>query len=165
MINGKDIVSQARTWLGTCYHHQGRLKKSKTCKGGVDCIGLIIGVAKELGLTGANGKLLAEFDETGYSPYPDGVSLQRFLDLHFNKISANQQPIKHADIIKQGDILLFKLFTHPQHVGIAINFQGGDIRSIGVIHCYSASGQVVEHHLSIAWQKMLVGVYRFRGLE
>jgi cell wall-associated NlpC family hydrolase len=40
-----DIVRQARTWIGTPFHHQARLK-SKGC----DCLGLIVGVVDELGL-------------------------------------------------------------------------------------------------------------------
>lgn len=150
MISGKDIVAEARTWLGTKYHHQGRLKKSYASNGGVDCIGLIMGIATELRLVGADGKLLAEFDETSYSPHPDGVRLKQFLDLHLKTIDTNQ--------IKLGDVLLFKLFSHPQHVGIASNYFSG---GIGIIHCYSGSGQVVEHYLSAAWQKMLVAAYRF----
>lgn len=64
IITNTDIVSQARSWIGTKYHHQGRLKKSvdgyspelASCEdwspdqpqrgqtnGGVDCIGLIVG--------------------------------------------------------------------------------------------------------------------------
>lgn len=37
------VISQARTWLGTPYHHQGCLKGV-----GVDCIGLVRGVYQEL---------------------------------------------------------------------------------------------------------------------
>jgi len=47
-VTKQQIILQARTWLGTKYHHQGRLKKSKAGAGGVDCIGLIIGVIDEL---------------------------------------------------------------------------------------------------------------------
>ncbi len=39
--SGSDVVRTARTWLGTPYHHQGRLKGV-----GVDCAGLLIGVAQ-----------------------------------------------------------------------------------------------------------------------
>ena len=36
-----DIVTEARTWVRTPYHHQARLKGV-----GVDCAGLVIGVAR-----------------------------------------------------------------------------------------------------------------------
>ncbi|MBL0320066.1 MAG: hypothetical protein IPP74_12385 [Alphaproteobacteria bacterium] len=45
MTSNQKIISQARTWLGTPFHHQARLKGK-----GCDCLGLIVGVADELGL-------------------------------------------------------------------------------------------------------------------
>ena len=150
-ISSQTIVKQARSWLGTKYHHHGRLKKSSDCAGGVDCIGLIIGVSKELEITGKGGKLLSLFDETGYSAHPDGVSLKSFLDRHLRPVSRSK--------IRAGDVLLFKIFEYPQHVGIATDHSVG---GLGVIHCYSDSEAVVEHLLSPAWQRMLVSGYRFR---
>jgi cell wall-associated NlpC family hydrolase len=147
----QQIISAARSWLGTQYHHQGRLKRNSSTQGGVDCIGLIIGVAKELGLKSKTGKYLAEFDETDYLAVPDGVSLKRFLDTHLVPVRKEK--------IKPGDVLLFKIFKHPQHVGIATDY---DERHLGIIHCYSGSGKVVEHVLSDSWQRMLVSGYRFK---
>ena len=40
-----DIVTQARTWIGTPYHHAAAVKGV-----GSDCTGLLIGVARELGI-------------------------------------------------------------------------------------------------------------------
>ncbi|MFP3017550.1 MAG: hypothetical protein ACEY3E_01265 [Candidatus Tisiphia sp.] len=97
MISGKDIAAEARTWLGTKYHHQGRLKKSYASNGGVDCIGLIMGVAMELRLVGADGKLLAKFDETSYSPHPDGVRLKQFLDLHLKNFEEDKSTISTGE--------------------------------------------------------------------
>lgn len=153
MITGDKITKQARTWLGTKYHHQGRLKKTETHFGGADCFGLIMGVAKELKIQTNDGKLLHEYDETDYSAYPDSIKfkLKDFLDRHLVRVAKNH--------IKPGDVLMFKIFEYPQHLGIATDFSD---RELGVIHCYSGSGQVVEHLLSPAWERMLVGVYRFR---
>ena len=46
-----DIVREARSWLGTPYHHQASLKGV-----GVDCVGLVRGIWREL---------------TGYDPVPN----------------------------------------------------------------------------------------------
>jgi uncharacterized protein YijF (DUF1287 family) len=118
-----------------------------------DCFGLIIGVAKEFGITEKDGKLLSSFDKTGYSAYPDGVSLKHFLDQHLRSVSKKQ--------IRAGDVLLFKIFEHPQHVGIATDHAVG---GIGVVHCYSSSEAVVEHILPPSWQRMLIGRYRLRKI-
>lgn len=53
-IDRVEIVAMARSWLGTPWIHQGRLKSV-----GVDCGGLIIGVGKETGLL--------DFDTQAYS--------------------------------------------------------------------------------------------------
>ena len=45
MPDSNTIVTQARTWIGTPFHHQARLKGK-----GCDCLGLIVGVVDELGL-------------------------------------------------------------------------------------------------------------------
>lgn len=150
-LTGKKIVSQAETWLGTKYHHQGRLKKNSSHLGGVDCIGLIMGVAKELKIKSKNGKYLAEYDRFNYSAISDGKSLTEFLEQHLHKI-------KNSERIKAGDIILFKMFKDPQHVGIATNDEMGNI---GIIHCYSGSKMVVKHLLSPAWIRMIVDVYKF----
>ena len=62
-ITPEHITAQARTWLDTAYHHQGRLKKSARGKGGVDCLGLVIGVIDELGMQDGNGNPLVNADE------------------------------------------------------------------------------------------------------
>ena len=151
MHKGKKIVREARSWIGTNYHHQGRLKQTKSHKGGVDCIGLIMEVANSLKIKGADNKPIKDFDHINYSAIPDGKTLQDFMDKHLISIE--------IDNIKDGDVLLLKLFKDPQHVGIkASNAQGNST----MIHCYSGSKQVVEHNISEAWQKMLVAVYRFK---
>jgi cell wall-associated NlpC family hydrolase len=129
IITPQTIVKQARSCLGTGYHHQGRLKKSATSGGGADCLGLIIGVAKELEITGGGGKLLLDCDESGYSAYPDGARLRRFLDQHLRPVSRSK--------IRAGDVLLFKIFEHLQHVSIATDYPAG---GLGIIHCYSGAG-------------------------
>jgi cell wall-associated NlpC family hydrolase len=45
-LSRQTIVETARSWLGTPYRHLGRRKDRH-----VDCVGLIIGVGAELGMT------------------------------------------------------------------------------------------------------------------
>ncbi len=53
-INRVEIVAVARSWLGTPWIHQGRLKDI-----GVDCGGLIISLGKELGHPMRAARILA----------------------------------------------------------------------------------------------------------
>ena len=55
-VTRDQIVSQAREWIGTPYHHQARVRGA-----GVDCIGLLICVCRELGL------VAPDFDVNGYA--------------------------------------------------------------------------------------------------
>lgn len=148
---GDLVVTQARTWLGTKYHHQGRLKQSVNCAGGVDCIGLVIGIINELGICDNNGYLLSKYDHNDYSRQPQTTKLAECFDLYLDEVDI-------ADI-KSGDVLLFKLWKEPQHVGIVSDYPTG---GFGLIHCNSSSGSVVEQPLSDTWVKMITNAYRFK---
>ena len=54
MTSRADVVAAALAWTDTPFHHQARLKGV-----GVDCVGLVIGVARELGL------IAPDFDVVG----------------------------------------------------------------------------------------------------
>ena len=127
------IVEIARGWLGTRFHHQGRKKGV-----GVDCIGLIVGVASELGIKVA--------DRQNYGKEPFNNELETALVQHC-------QPCE----LGQGVIALFRISQEPQHVGIISDYAGG----FGLIHAYAQSRKVVEHGLDDWWQKRLVGCFSF----
>ena len=148
------IVKQARTWLGTKYHHQGRLKKSVTCAGGVDCIGLVIGIINELNICDDQGYLLSKYDRLDYSMSPQTTKLAECFSLYLDLVD-------FADLAS-GDILLFKFWQNPQHVGIVSDYPTG---GSGLIHCHSSSGCVVEQPLSEIWKRMITHAYRFRNLD
>ena len=148
---GSLIVKQARTWLGTKYHHQGRLKQSATCTGGVDCIGLVIGIINELNICDDQRCLLSKYDRLDYSMSPQSTKLAECFGLYLDLVDL-------AEMIP-GDILLFKFWQEPQHVGIVSGYPTG---GLGLIHCHSSSGCVVEQPLSDTWQRMITHIYRFR---
>ena len=151
---GPIFVKQARTWLGTKYHHQGRLKKSDKYSGGVDCIGLVIGIINELNICDDQGCLLSKHDRTDYSRSPQSAKLSECFGLYLDLIElADMNP---------GDILLFKFWQDPQHVGIVSDYPTG---GLGLIHCHSSSGCVVEQPLSPTWQRMVTHAYRFRSVS
>ena len=145
------IVTQARTWLGTKYHHQGRLKKSTQTLGGVDCIGLVIGVINELSICDDKGCLLSKHDQTDYSMHPEGSKLVDAIAEHMDLVQPSEMQV--------GDVLLFKFWKDPQHVGILSEYPTG---GFGLIHCNSTSNTVVEQPLNDTWKKMITHVYRFR---
>jgi len=145
------IINQARSWLGTKYHHQGRLKKSANTGGGVDCIGLVIGVADELNICDEQGNLLSLYDRTNYCMYPEGEKLAHSISAHLSSVDPAKMQV--------GDVLLFKFWKEPQHVGILSYYPTG---GFGLIHCNSTSGSVVEQPLSDSWMRMVTHTYRFK---
>jgi NlpC/P60 family putative phage cell wall peptidase len=134
------IVRQARTWLHTPYQHQAR------CKGaGVDCIGLIVGVAKELGLSQA--------DAHCYGRIPSGNALVAALQQH-------AVPIAPSAAWLPGQILLIRFDAEPQHVAILADMAGQQT----MLHAYSNAGYVTEHRLADVWRARVMARYDFPGV-
>jgi NlpC/P60 family putative phage cell wall peptidase len=131
-----EIVAEAKTWIGTPFKHQGRVKGL-----GVDCVGLIIGIAHAFTLT--------DFDYTAYSRTPDGITMQRLLNQHLQAI-----PIHTA---MAGDILLMRFDAQPQHVGILSEY--------GIIHAYAQVRRCIEHRLDAVWRARVVCAYAYPGVE
>lgn len=137
-----DIVDTARSWLGTRFHHQGRIKKTDTHKGGVDCLGLLIGVARELDLP------FSQYDEVDYPHYPDTQRLRANLASVMQEISVEN--------IEIGDVLLLNIDGSPQHLAIVSELAG----ELAIIHAYAPAKAVVEHLLDDYWQKRMVAAFR-----
>jgi NlpC/P60 family putative phage cell wall peptidase len=139
------IVTQARTWLNTPFHHQARLKGK-----GCDCLGLIVGVVDELGLKDKNGQPLSGYDEVTYSKEPNGAYLmEKLTDL------LDEVPIAEA---RAGDLALFKVRENPQHMAFLTDYED----TLGMVHSYAPARRVVEHRLDDDWKSRLVKVFRWQ---
>lgn len=145
MVDAADIVTQARSWVGTRFQHQGRLKQTATHPGGGDCLGLLMGVARELDLRSVeSGKPLTHYDRTDYGRAPDGQAFRSLLGVHLQTVAEAQ--------IRPGDVGLFVFDANPQHVAI--------ISDAGLIHSYAQIRKAVEHGFTDDWKKRLVAVFR-----
>jgi cell wall-associated NlpC family hydrolase len=125
----------ARSYLGTPFHHQAREKGV-----GIDCIGLLVGVAQEMGWP--------IDDVTDYSRDPDGKSLIANLRSQLDPVPIGEQV--------DGDVAVFWMVRPhlPAHVGI--------LTKRGVVHTYAKIGKVVEHGMGSIWSKRLHSVWRYR---
>lgn len=147
------IITTARGWIGTRFHHQGRLKAAPGHKGGVDCLGLLIGVARELELRAADGTPLAALDTADYGHLPNGEALKAALERH----------LLPADAPAPGCILLLAPDgVAPRHLGIvgAIHHSPPTTHALTLIHAYAQARRVVEHRLDAWWVERVRGVYR-----
>jgi len=153
MTEPVDIIQQARGWIGTRFHHQGRLKRSETQPGGVDCLGLLVGVADELNLHGVDQQTgqrirLASLDTPFYGHRPDPRVLMAGL----------ARVLSPADAPCIGGVGLFRFDGAAQHVAIFSDYHAG---GLGMIHAYAPARVVMEHALDAEWQARLVRAYRF----
>lgn len=133
-----EIVAAARAYLGVPFHHQGRVRA------GLDCAGLLIVVARDLGLD--------PLDLITYDHDPDPDTPRAYLEAQpfLVRVSPYDRQI--------GDILLMCLGARTMrghHLGIASD--------IGIIHAYAPARMVVETALDASLSRSIIGVYRWQS--
>ncbi len=136
----ENIIREARSWLGTPFHHQARVKGA-----GVDCANLLIAVYCGLGL--------AELPKV--DPYSQDWHLHqdepRFLNMLMQYCEKVEDPLP-------SDIAMFQYGRQAAHGAIVIDANT-------VIHAWRDAGQVVETQILLSpLEKRLVGFYRLKGL-
>jgi NlpC/P60 family putative phage cell wall peptidase len=145
MITRAQVVAEARTWLGTRWHHQAAAKGI-----GSDCIGLVAGVARELGIIGG-----AEFQSDpairGYGREPDPKML-------LSACARYLEPV-HLPEIQLGDILVLRFETEPQHFAL-VSQRGPDY----MIHAFAQARRIVENRIDAVWRSRIVRAYAYRGI-
>lgn len=127
------VVAAARSYIGTPFHHQGRLPGV-----GLDCAGVVVCAYREAGIT--------IMDQSGYGRLPSKGLLVIAVEAHCDRIALSA--------VQDGDVLLFAFRAEPQHLAI---YAGGNI-----IHAHAQAGTVLEQSLSGIWRDRLRGVFRMR---
>ena len=143
MISRESIIERARSFLGTPFHHQGRVKGV-----GVDCIGLVIGVAEELGMPYR--------DLIGYPRFPDGKTLCREFEKNMQRIA--------VESLQPGDVAAFTMGGRdrmPRHAGIVAQKNGART----MIHTWASTRCVVEHTIDEKWVRRLCAGFLYPGVE
>lgn len=150
MTTRADLIAEARSWIGTPWVHQQRLKGV-----GADCVGFAGGVLIALGIYAADHPDALPF--AGYGREPDGRRLQAACDVFLHRIEwAEVQP---------ADFLLCSFRGgRPRHMGIVTD---DNPDRMYWIHCNDnpKHGRVHESRLMFAEQRMkLIQAYRVPGL-
>ena len=142
MATRAQIVAEARTWLGTPFVHNGRVKNV-----GVDCAGVIEMAPKAHGL-------YSEVSIAPYSPRPDPAKMVAVLLEHLD-------PIPFRDL-KLADVLHFRIAGSPQHLGLV-----SVLAPLTIIHAWNRKGlmKCVESRVDEFFRRQLAGCYRYRRLE
>ncbi len=134
MVTRQQVVEAARAWIGVPYQHQGRTRF------GVDCVGLLIVVAHDLGLT--------DYDVSGYSRVPHSGFLADECERMMQRIATVER--------KPGDVVLLRFKREPQHLAL--------ITDRGFVHAYAGSGRVIETAMPPAWVNRIVAAYALPGV-
>ncbi len=130
----QDVVDAAREYLGVRWVHQGRQRKR-----GLDCLGLIVVVAEDLGYKPQ--------DYLAYNREPDPLLLQELVNQQFIKV--DREP-------EAGDMVLIHFHARrksPYHFGI-ISEKGT------LIHGHGPSRKVVEQPVRM-YADQIHSVYEF----
>jgi NlpC/P60 family putative phage cell wall peptidase len=141
-LNRDAIVAEARSWIGTPYHHQASTKGA-----GCDCLGLVRGLWREL--LGPEPVPVPAYTPDWSEPQGREVLLASAQNVLVAKPVAEAAP---------GDVLLFRMRARgvAKHLGV--------VSAIGTapsfIHAYQGHG-VVESPLSGPWFSRIVGCFAF----
>lgn len=142
-MDAQRIITEARRWVGTPYHHQGRVSA------GIDCAGLIIVVGRALGF------FAPDFDVTHYGRNPTGI-LDGLLTAHLQRI----------DALVPGCIVSVRWWAESHHIGIV----GQTADYLTLIHCHQGHAHrqhgnqgTAEHRLGAWHGKRITGAWCFPG--
>src|SRR6266478_5345302 len=115
-----EVISTARQFVDTPFHHLGRSKGQQ-----LDCVGLVLCVAEDLGLKDTSGVQFNRSDYPNYSPQPVG----RFV----HEECRRRLVLKSVTDLKPGHVMTMHIPTDPCHAAI-ISEQGGVLY---MIHAYA----------------------------
>lgn len=135
-----DVAAMARSYLGVRFVHQGR------SRAGLDCAGLVVRVAQDLGLS--------EFDWRGYGRLPDGDRMREVMQAQCVELKPDAAP-------SLGLVALMRFDAEPQHLAIVVDHPHG----LGIVHALMQERKVAEHRLDAKWAQRIVALYELPGVQ
>lgn len=137
------IVAAARAAIDTPFKHEGRQAGV-----GLDCAGLLVHVAREVGIE--------PLDRSGYARMPANGQIEEALQEHVD--AGILARVSITDILP-GDLFLMRFAGEKasRHLGIC----AGET----MIHAWAIVRKVCEHRIDETWRRSIVRVYRFSGVD
>lgn len=135
-----DVVAEARSWIGTPYHHRGAIKNV-----GTDCGMILIKIFSNVGV-------IDEFDP---GEYPHDWMMHRNEERYLQTVERYAHKIERKPL--PGDIALFKYGRCISHGGIVTQWPY-------MVHAYKSAGIVVEDNINVCLplKDRLVGFWTVR---
>lgn len=132
------VAARAKDYLGTRWRHMGRSTK------GLDCVGLVIVLAKEFGFCPP------DLEIPPYNREPDGSLMGYFAD----NMDRAYEP-------RLATVCVFSYMGSPYHAGIVV-----DERRRVIVHAFAHEKRVAMGALdSVRDTRKLVAMWDYRGIE
>ena len=149
------MQAKAREFIDTPFKDQHRVKGKN---GGIDCVGLVLLVAEELGISYKDTAAMRGRDYLNYRTN----SLNSFVLLECKK-RLIEKPIMD---LQPGDVIVMKLPSIACHVGIVTERAGVHY----MVHALNSGnkknpGRVTEHILDAKWLHHVCGAFSYPGVE
>ena len=143
MPNRDDILREARSWIGTPFHHQQCVKGI-----GVDCAMLVMGVGVALGLAP-----VLPAHQRAYGRLPKPERMRAIIAEYLDPVEGDPRP---------GDILYMGWLdaARPMHMGFLTDLHGR-----GLLHSSQPDGGVVETALPASYEPLIDSWWRYRGID
>jgi hypothetical protein len=132
------IITEAKSWIGV------KFKKGGRDRIGIDCVGLLVNIGRELGFD------IQDTIEYSFHPEP-----AKFVNMVYG-----QTDIADPNNLRIGNLLLFRQSVFPMHTGILSKDHYG---RLSVINANALERKVVEQPLS-AWQREIIAVRDYKGM-
>ena len=143
MVTREAIVTAARSWLGTPYHHQASVKGA-----GSDCLGLIRGIWREL--YGPEPEVMPPYTRD----WGDATGSETLLTAACRHLVR----LKDVSAAGNGDVLVFRMRDEgvAKHAGILT-------ATSRLVHAQEGLG-VIEIELGRWWRRRAAAAFSFPGV-
>jgi len=139
MTTRQEVLIEARTWIGTPWVHQGRIKGEA-----IDCVGYPIKVAQHFNFI--------DWDYTNYAKFPDHKLFVKMCRRWLTPVQRDPIP---------GDLVLMAVSRHPIHIG----FIGDKAKPFSILHAFEPARKVTEHRVNKVWLKSIKMVFEVPWLD
>lgn len=129
------LVDAARTYLGTRWKHMGRSRL------GIDCVGLVILAARDLGYD------MPDVDE--YTRHPHGYDVVRECEARLQRASLVD--------VRENFVLLFREKIYPTHTGIVGRNRHGQLT---IVHARASMKRVLEEVFEPHWSGLATHAFQ-----
>lgn len=153
MITRGQILDEARSWIGTPFHH-GQMAKGLGC----DCLGFLAGIAFAVGYVDARASV-RDPRFRAYGRSPDPAMLDEVCEIYFDPIVVSEAHV--ADVLR----LTPATGRHAQHFAM-VSRVGPDGTPTHMIHCTNALPACgVTEHVIGEWRAHVRRAYAWRGVD